>query len=403
MELREVIETTDMETPALKRLYPHLDPETPPIPDGSRNLPLRWHGGSSAPAYSTPEAYTPRVLAQDIQALLAQLGIESLHYVSNSLGGLVGYELLQLGQPRILSLTTFGTTAELHSPRMVYWTVVATPHLLGVKGVAALIEKTTTQDRAVGAQLRAMYRRATKDALLLIQGALDKDINAAQRRRFTYAGELRLWLNRASGHRLLAATDGEALAGVAIVKSSSAKTVLCRQLIGAVLPRAPRLVGLLGDMRWRQIWQIKPAMNLSVALPTPYYTLDILAVSPDFQGQGIGRLLLDNIHAQCDADAQAAGIYLYTGDEKNVHIYRRFDYEVLEENQVRTLTIWHMFRPHPARDATAFFAALREAAPEKSPARWREFALPALGAAGVLIGLALLWRWLRSCNKQRVA
>ena len=42
MELREVIETTGMETPALKRLYPHLDPETPPIPDGSQSLPLRW-------------------------------------------------------------------------------------------------------------------------------------------------------------------------------------------------------------------------------------------------------------------------------------------------------------------------------------------------------------------------
>lgn len=218
----------------------------------------------------------------------------------------------------------------------------------------------------------------------------------AQRRRFTYAGELRLWLNRASGHRLLAATNGEALAGVAIVKSSAAKAVPWRQLIGAVLPRAPRLVGLLGDMRWRQIWRIKPAMNLFTALPTPYYTLDILAVSPDFQGQGIGRLLLDHIHAQCDADAQATGIYLYTGDEKNVHIYRRFGYEVLEAKQAGALTIWHMFRPHPARDAAAFFAALREAAPEQSSVRWQKLALPALGAAGALIGLTLLWRWLRT-------
>ena len=165
-------------------------------------LSLRGHGGSSAPVPPTPAAYTPRILAQDVQALLAYLGIEALHYVGNSLGGLVGYELLELGQPRLLSLTTFGTTAELHSPRLVYWTVVAATHLLGVKGVAALIGKTATQDRAVGAQLRAMYRNATKDALLLIarhiadydytatlrradlpllliQGALDQGINAA--------------------------------------------------------------------------------------------------------------------------------------------------------------------------------------------------------------------------------
>ncbi len=165
-------------------------------------LSLRGHGRTSAPAQPSPEAYTPRVLAEDIQALLAHLGIEALHYVGNSLGGLVGYELLELGQPQLLLLTTFGTTAELHSPRMVYWTVVAMTHLLGVKGVATLIGKTATKDRAVGVQLQTMYRNATKDALLLIarhiadydytttlrnadlpllliQCALDKEINAA--------------------------------------------------------------------------------------------------------------------------------------------------------------------------------------------------------------------------------
>jgi pimeloyl-ACP methyl ester carboxylesterase len=164
-------------------------------------LSLRGHGGSSAPASATPEAYTPRVLAQDVQALLAHLDIETLHFVGNSLGGLVGYELLELGQPHLISLTTFGTTAELHSPRLVYWTVAATTHLLGVRGVAALIGKSGSQERAVGVQLREMYRSATKDALLLIarhiadydytptlrragvpllliQGALDKGINA---------------------------------------------------------------------------------------------------------------------------------------------------------------------------------------------------------------------------------
>ncbi len=165
-------------------------------------LSLRGHGGSSAPAQPTPEAYSLRTLAQDIQALLAHLGIEALHYVGNSLGGLLGYELLELGQQQLLSLTTFGTTAELHSPRVVYWSVVAMTHLLGVKGIAAFIGKTATQDRAVGVQLQAMYRKAKKDALLLIarhiadydytatlrnsdlpllliQCSLDKEINAA--------------------------------------------------------------------------------------------------------------------------------------------------------------------------------------------------------------------------------
>jgi tRNA(Met) C34 N-acetyltransferase TmcA len=149
-------------------------------------------------------------------------------------------------------------------------------------------------------------------------------------------------------------------------------------------------------MRWRQILQIKPAVQPPAALPTAYYTLDILAVSSDYQGQGIGRLLLEHIHARCEQDEQAAGIYTFTGDEKNTHIYRHFGYEVIEVKQGGPLTVWHMFRPHPARDAETFFAALREATPEQSPARGQKLALSLLGVAGTLIGLALLWRWLRS-------
>ncbi len=163
---------------------------------------LRGHGGSSAPASPVPDDYTPRTLAEDVRALLAHLDIAELHLVGNSLGGLVGYELLAMGQPTLLSLTTFGTTAELHSSRLTYWIVVGSIRLLGVKGMAALVGKSATKDRAVGTQLEGMYRRANKDALLLIprhiadydytpllrradlpllliQGAQDKDINAA--------------------------------------------------------------------------------------------------------------------------------------------------------------------------------------------------------------------------------
>ena len=162
---------------------------------------LRGHGGSSAARPPVPDAYTPRALAQDVEALCTQLGIEGLHFVGNSLGGLVGYELLDLGRPRLLSLTTFGTTAELHSSRLRVWTVVTAIRLLGVRGMAAVVARTGAKDRAVGAEVAKMYRNATKDALLLIsrqiadydyterlrraevpllliQGELDEEINA---------------------------------------------------------------------------------------------------------------------------------------------------------------------------------------------------------------------------------
>jgi GNAT superfamily N-acetyltransferase len=170
---------------------------------------------------------------------------------------------------------------------------------------------------------------------------------SAQQKRFAVAGELRLLFNHVGGQQLLAAIQMDMLAGVAVVKSPTAKSTPWYKLTGEILRRVPLLVKMLGDMRWRQILKIKPALQLPVALPTSYYTLDILAVSPDFQGKGIGRLLLEHIHSYCDQDEQAAGIYLYTGDEKNTDIYRRFGYTVVEAKQGGLLTVWHMFRPRP--------------------------------------------------------
>lgn len=164
-------------------------------------LSLRGHGGSSPAQPPTPEAYTPRALALDVEALCARLGIEGLHFVGNSLGGLVGYELLASGQLMLFSLTTFGTTAELHSSRLTVWTVATSIRVLGVRGMAAVVARTASKDRAVGAEVARMYRSATKDALLLIsrqiadydyterlrradlpllliQGELDEEINA---------------------------------------------------------------------------------------------------------------------------------------------------------------------------------------------------------------------------------
>ena len=165
-------------------------------------LSLRGHGGSGNAAPPTADAYTPAALAQDVTALLDHLDVEALHYVGNSLGGLVGYELLRRDASRLRSLTTFGTTAALNSGRWTYWMVVGTVRLLGVGGVARLVGASASKDKAVGAELERLYRQTSKAALLqipqhiarydytdtvraarlpilLIQGAQDKGINDA--------------------------------------------------------------------------------------------------------------------------------------------------------------------------------------------------------------------------------
>ncbi len=169
----------------------------------------------------------------------------------------------------------------------------------------------------------------------------------ARQKRFTHTWELLLSLGQVSRWQLLAATLGEKLAGNAIVKPPTEKPVPWYKLAGPIVRHAPRLLKLIGDVRWRRLRGVIRAMKPPAALPTPYYTLNILAVAPDYQGQGVGRRLLEHIHARCDQDEQAAGIYLYTGDETNTHIYQRFGYEVVETKQGGLLTVWHMFRPRP--------------------------------------------------------
>ncbi len=131
---------------------------------------LRGHGRSASPPQPTPANYAVKALAQDIRAFLHQLEVGRVHFVGNSLGGLVGYELLKLDAGWVSSLTTFGATAELHASPFLLWTQLALIWLLGAKGMAWLVSKTASPDKAVAAQVGQMFQAATKDALALITG-----------------------------------------------------------------------------------------------------------------------------------------------------------------------------------------------------------------------------------------
>ncbi len=43
-EFLALARTTSVPTPVIDRLYPHLDPDTPPMPEGSAEIPLDWRG-----------------------------------------------------------------------------------------------------------------------------------------------------------------------------------------------------------------------------------------------------------------------------------------------------------------------------------------------------------------------
>ncbi|MFO7584756.1 MAG: alpha/beta hydrolase [Anaerolineales bacterium] len=61
----------------------------------------------------SPEEFSLDKLAEDVILCMDSLNIDQFHFVGNSAGGLVGFELSKRFPGRLLSLCTFGTTAKL--------------------------------------------------------------------------------------------------------------------------------------------------------------------------------------------------------------------------------------------------------------------------------------------------
>ena len=73
----------------------------------------RGHGNTSSLSELTESDFVLSQSGEDIIMLLDNLGIDNVHFVGNSMGGNVGYELMKVNSDRMLSFTSYGTTAKL--------------------------------------------------------------------------------------------------------------------------------------------------------------------------------------------------------------------------------------------------------------------------------------------------
>ena len=78
---------------------------------------IRGHGGSDAP----PGAYTLELLAEDVVKLLDALGIDRVHFVGLSLGGMIGQRLAVNASHRLKSLTLCDTAAIVPAEAQPLW------------------------------------------------------------------------------------------------------------------------------------------------------------------------------------------------------------------------------------------------------------------------------------------
>ncbi|UJW84603.1 alpha/beta fold hydrolase [Devosia sp. SL43] len=117
---------------------------------------LRGHGRSTAPLEIGPDTYSIRTMADDMGAMLDHAGAASVHWVGNSLGGIVALDLIGREPQRFASLALFGTAFALNLPAVVS---PVFPLLYGVLGRRLLSRVTafnTTRHRPARPVIAAM-------------------------------------------------------------------------------------------------------------------------------------------------------------------------------------------------------------------------------------------------------
>jgi GNAT superfamily N-acetyltransferase len=145
-----------------------------------------------------------------------------------------------------------------------------------------------------------------------------------------------------SGDPIYTAIEKDKIVGVIALTTPFAKKSKSRSAI-LIIRKLPRLLRLI-PLAAKAARLLYAATKPPASLPKNYCTLEILAVDPGYQGKGIGRQLLDYLHQHHVDKNTISGIYLVTGDEKNVKIYERFGYEVVDKRHVKSIVAYHMFK-----------------------------------------------------------
>jgi len=161
------------------------------------------------------------------------------------------------------------------------------------------------------------------------------------RMRIGWSGILRF---ASAGLRETWTTDDRAGVAIWIPPGRKASTLL------ESLRMTRSMIRFAGFNRLREISTAIEALEerRAVHAPMPHWYLAALGVDPDRQGQGIGSALLASVLAR--ADAGATQVYLETAAARNVLLYERHGFEVVEELILPRTDVrgWLMLRP-PAR------------------------------------------------------
>jgi GNAT superfamily N-acetyltransferase len=167
------------------------------------------------------------------------------------------------------------------------------------------------------------------------------------RRSFAHAMTLSLIHYYAKGYTILLAMQGEAVVGVAVLARSGAPARI--SFWARLRDMAPFMCGLLqlaGHLRWRSFLTAGRAIQTPSDLKEGNDLLEWLAVAPEQQGRGIGRMLLAALSARQRDESRERGIYTYTVGEANLAFYQRCGYHLRARHEANpTFVVYHIVLP----------------------------------------------------------
>jgi 3-oxoadipate enol-lactonase len=115
---------------------------------------IRGHGLSGKPPTST--GFAIRVMADDMVTMLDDAGAQAVHWVGNSLGGIIALDLVARRPERFASLALFGTAFRLKLPRIAGPVFPLLYRVLGKGWLSELTAASTTRERAGRALIAEM-------------------------------------------------------------------------------------------------------------------------------------------------------------------------------------------------------------------------------------------------------
>jgi ribosomal protein S18 acetylase RimI-like enzyme len=112
----------------------------------------------------------------------------------------------------------------------------------------------------------------------------------------------------------------------------------------AIYEEAFAVIGPETGDRFEQYSRAKEAHQPAEA----HHYLAMVGVLGSARGLGIGRALIQRVHALADAHPRSVGVALDTQDPSNVGLYEKLGYRVTARDELGGVPMWYMLRPRGA-------------------------------------------------------